>query len=565
LKKKFFLLLFFSTLLFGEKLQLLFDGNRHISSSELYLSLDLHQREFYEFYKENPQLELKTIDLVVQTLKDYYKTKGFFHAEVSYFVDRNNITITIEEKSPIIIKDISNNSDLGLNENIPFVVGDIFDSSKFTQSKKNIKHLYAKGGYCNASVDAKAWIDIEQNHAYLQYQSQKNKKCYFGKIDVSPSENIEEEIIRSVLYMQEGSEFSSHSITRSYEELYSYEGISKAIINTEVTKDELVDADVVVVENENPIRFEFGVGASSDEGAMVSMGIMHRNFLGNLKTLSLRGRAAEIKQNVILSFDMPLTKRNFTGFETGFENENFLGFKEYKFFSNLYLKHKREKHVFKESIIFDNINTYESDDEILFPLNQLFVTSAKLEYNYDTRDKILDPSRGHFIKSEIMGSAKGSISDATYYKYRVGGGVINSLNSTTLALKADYGTLKLIEGAIPTSYRFFAGGMHSNRGYGYRKLGPTNDAGDPIGFDSIFEATAEARFKIYGNFKGVVFNDNSFVAQSSGAPDFSSGYHSLGFGIRYMTPIGPIAVDVGFDVDNPKEQYAIHFHVGELF
>lgn len=558
------MLLFFSTLLFGEKLQLIFSGNHHISSSSLYESLDLREPSFYEFYKEKPSIDERTLELIIQTLKEYYKTRGFFGAEIASKKEDSNIVLTIKENEPVIIKHISNHAELDFNGVIPFKVGDFFDSNKFTQSKKEIRHFYANNSYCNASVDAKAWIDKERNEAYLHYESSKNKECYFGDIEVVPSKNIDKEIVHSLLLIRKGEEFSSESITKSYEELYAYEGVSKAIIDTEVVKENQVNATVSIIQNENPLRFEFGIGASSDEGAAASVGLLHRNFLGNLKTLSLKGKVAQIKQNAILAFDMPLANHNFTGFETGYENERFLGFKEYKFFSTLYLKQKRGEHVLKESIIFDQINTYQSDDEALFPLNKLFIVSPKLEYAYDTRDKILDPSSGYFIKGEITASQKSTISDATYHKFKVGGGKIYSLEGTILALRAEYGTLSLTDGALPTSYRFFAGGMHSNRGYGYREIGPTNSLGDPLGFDSIMEATAELRFKIYGDFGGVIFNDNSYVGESS-APNYANGYHSAGFGIRYKTPIGPIAVDIGCDVEDPLEHYAFHFHIGELF
>ncbi len=180
MKKKFLIFLLFSTLLYGEKLELFFDGNVKISSSELYGSLDLYEPSFYEFYIENPSIEPKTIDLITQTIKDYYKTKGFFHADVIYLKNDKFITIKIEEKSPIIVKNISNISDLDLSKNIPFKVGDIFDATKFTQSKKEIRLLYANKSFCNASIDAKAWIDIELNEAYLKYESAQNKLRAIG-------------------------------------------------------------------------------------------------------------------------------------------------------------------------------------------------------------------------------------------------------------------------------------------------------------------------------------------------------------------------------------------------
>lgn len=564
MREKFFLFLLISTLLFSEELYLKFEGNKHVTSSELYTSLELEEPHFYEFYKKPPSLDSKTVDLVIQTLKDYYKTRGFFDAVIDSKIDKENLSLVIQENSPIIIKDISIISDIYFKSTVFFKVGDIFDSERFTKSKKEIKLLYANDHYCNPSTDAKAWIDTENKTAYLTYESSKNKKCYFKNIVIKPSKDIDEKTVRSILYLQEDMEFSLNAITQSYEELYAYEGISKAIIDTDMYKDEFVDVTVAITQNEKPLRFESGIGASSDEGAMVSVALLNRNFLGNLKTLSLKSRIAQIKQNIKLNFDMPLSNKNFTGFELGFENEKFIGFSESNFYLDGYLKQRRDNHTFKESLVFDKVNTYKSEDEELFPINQLFVLSPKLEYIYDTRDKILDPSSGYFIKGELMGSLKSSVSDATYYKFKTTIGSINTIENIILALKADYGILKLSDGELPASYRFFAGGMNSNRGYGYRKLGPKNSIGNPTGVDSIFETTAEVRFGIYGDFKGVVFSDNSFLSQEN-TPDFSRGYHSVGFGIRYITPIGPIAIDFGFDTKNPTKQYAIHFHIGELF
>ena len=217
MKKKFFLFLFFATLLFGEKLQLLFEGNQHVTSSELYESLDLHKPSFYEFYKEKPSIDERTLELITQTLKEYYKTRGFFHTEIVSKRENPNIILAIQENAPIIIKHISNHAELDFNGVIPFKVGDFFDSNKFTQSKKDIRHFYANNSYCNASIDAKAWIDKERNEAYLHYESSKNKECYFGNIEIVPSKNIDEEIVRSLLLMRQGTEFSSESVTKSYE------------------------------------------------------------------------------------------------------------------------------------------------------------------------------------------------------------------------------------------------------------------------------------------------------------------------------------------------------------
>ncbi|MBE0514702.1 BamA/TamA family outer membrane protein [Sulfurimonas sp.] len=564
MKKKILIFLLFSTLLFANTPLLFFSQNKEISSRELYDALELHKPYFFEFYADEPTLDVKDIELTTQALKDYYKSRGFYHADISYVSDENSITFLIQENEPIIVRSVTYYAGLDIGKQIPFKDGDIFDADKFTQSKKNIKILYANSSFCRAELNAKAWIDIEKNSAYLNYEVLQNERCYFGKIEIMPSKNIDAKILESLLYMDEGELFSSDKIAMSYESLYGYEGISKAIIDTNINKNNSVDIALSVVENKKPIRFKAGVGASSDEGAIFMVGLKHRNIFGNLKTAGIEARVTQIKQSIKANFDMPLLNRNATGLEAGYENEDFFAFKESRVFAEPYFLQKRTPHLFKESLLFERSKTYDSEDLVLTPEYTIFLISPKLEWSYDTRDKILDPTSGYFISSQIMGSLKSDISDATYYKFKAKGGYILPIYDYIAGFRATFGTLDVKEGDVPPSYRFFAGGMHSNRAYAYRKLGPTDGRNNPIGSNSILEATAEIRFDIYGDLRGVLFSDNTFLGNES-MPSYDNGYYSAGFGLRYKTPIGPIAIDVGFDIENPTKQYAIHFHIGELF
>ncbi|MDD3061181.1 MAG: BamA/TamA family outer membrane protein, partial [Sulfurimonas sp.] len=500
----------------------------------------------------------------LQILHNFYKTKGFYHAEIGYEKKEETLFFHVKEGEALIIKELHITSPLEIKIPLDLKEGDIFDATKFTQSKKDIKVVYANSNYCNILLDAKAWVDIEANKAYLFYDIDPDGICYFGKTTITHSNTIDKKIIKSLLYFEEGDLFSLNIITRSYENLYAHEGISKAIIDTQADANNSVAIVVTITENEKPIRFFSGFGVSSDEGWMATMGVKHRNMFTNLKTASIEARVTEIKQSLKASYDMPLVANSSAGAEMGVENEIFEGFTENSVYSELYFKQRVLPNSFKESLYFDNIRTYASSDETLFPSGNLFILSPILEWNYDVRDKLLDPKKGYFINTKMMGSLKSFFSDASYYKFNLTGGYILPLFDETLALKATFGSLETFEGELPASYRFYAGGMHSNRAYVYRTLGPTNDVGDPSGSDSILETTLEYRFGIVGNLGGVVFNDNTFLGDNY-TPNYENGYYSAGAGLRYKTPIGSIAFDLGFDTKNPMQQYAFHFHIGELF
>ncbi len=564
MKRKIILLFMLSLFLYGNEIPIIFQGNKQINDRNLYEALNIYEPYFYEFWKKQPVIDFKTVALAVETIKNYYRTRGFYHAIVASPKVNKKIIIKIQEGKPILIDTISTISKLQIWSFIPFKKGDIFDTQKFEQSKKNIKLFYENHGYCNAKLDAKAWIDIITNTAYLTYEVNKNKLCYLKSITIHPPKNIDSKIIKSLLYIKKGELYSTERIRQSYKNLYGHGGISSAIINTNIKNNDEVNVSVSVVETKKPIRFQTGVGINSNEGLTLTLGIKNRNLFGNLKTLGLDTKYTQIKQSININFDMPLVNKKSTGFKIGYANENFLGFNEKGFTGTIFLKQREELAAFQESLIFDNSNIYDSDNQVLYPEGNFFFLSPAFNWAYDTRDNIFNPTRGYFLSAAIKGSIKSVVSNATYYKYNLTGAYIFPILPSLIALRANYGSLHLYDGNLPSSYHFFAGGMDSNRAYGYRKLGPTDAQGNPLGLNSVLELTAEYRFPIYGDFRGVVFNDNTFIGTDD-IPNLNQGFYSAGFGLRYITPIGPIAIDFGFDIGNPTKQYALHFRIGESF
>ena len=109
------------------------------------------------------------------------------------------------------------------------------------------------------------------------------------------------------------------------------------------------------------------------------------------------------------------------------------------------------------------------------------------------------------------------------------------------------------EPAIPLAERFYAGGASSDRAFPDNQAGPRDPGtGFPIGGNALLFHSTELRFPLFGdNVGGVLFHDMgnvydsvrdiSFRFRQRNLEDFDYMVQSVGFGIRYHTPIGPSA------------------------
>ena len=116
---------------------------------------------------------------------------------------------------------------------------------------------------------------------------------------------------------------------------------------------------------------------------------------------------------------------------------------------------------------------------------------------------------------------------------------------------------------------FYSGGPNSNRGYPLRGVGPYGTVGfliptgvnctialnagtpacnRPTGGFTLWEASTELRFPISGPIKAVLFADASDVTRNVGEIRLNAPHLSVGPGLRYMTPVGPLRLDIGYRV-----------------
>lgn len=114
---------------------------------------------------------------------------------------------------------------------------------------------------------------------------------------------------------------------------------------------------------------------------------------------------------------------------------------------------------------------------------------------------------------------------------------------------------------LPTSIRYFAGGDRSIRGYDLDSLGPTDTDGDVLGGRHLAVASIELERAVRKNWSLAVFADSG-AAFNSFSDELSSG---VGVGLRWLSPVGPIRLDLAHPLDGGGRSIRLHIGVGSSF
>lgn len=203
----------------------------------------------------------------------------------------------------------------------------------------------------------------------------------------------------------------------------------------------------------------------------------------------------------------------------------------------------------------------------LFPQVRLSKISGSIIR--DKRDDPIDPSTGTMmigdgeIAARLLGSEVGFVQTYLqsfyYHRLPVKRRVVVALGAR---VGAAHGFARERDGQViqdlPPSERFFAGGDTTVRGFTLDRLGTAETitpAGYPTGGNGVIVLNSELRIAVLGPISATTFVDAGNVFLKASDLDFTNLRPTAGFGMMYRSPVGPIRVDLGFNLD-PQQLYA---------
>ena len=561
----------------SHKIQFVIVGEKHLDESDLQNAMGVDVKSKFEFWKEyNPVIPDKLIPTLQDSLRSYLDSEGYYDATYTIETTKTDVIVTIKEDEAVKIHDINITSDYDISELVTFEKDEIFTAKKFISIKGKIVEAMMKEGYCSYDLDSKAYVDLDKHEADLKYVLKKGGVCTFGKISVKGTETVRDEVIISRVRAREGQRFSTERIQESYDALYALDAFDVVAVKYDRKFYNVVPIDIAVSDVTKPWYFLGGVGYDTNVGARVQTEIVRKNFMGNAKKLRVRLQYSMIEQLAEVSIFTPalfgFSDYYFDLFsKVGYSNLEYTGFMEEKAYAQAFLTYTNEQLELNAGFALENINISllnDYDEEKLtnaIEPGTFFLAYPFLRFVLDERDSKLNPKYGYYVSGAVEYGIPYDADASEYLKYYLEGRAIYTFSSLTLAAVAKAGIVDQRQNHIPESKLFFAGGAYSNRAYGYKRVGvifsPTRYGID--GALTMANLSLEADHPIVGDIYGAVFTDNTMLTINS--YDFTGPIlSSAGVGVRYMTPIGPIKVDVAANVQDVS-QYGIQFQIGQSF
>ncbi len=537
----------------------------------LYDEMDIERVSWYQFWRDQtPKINIKIINSIEDSLISFYKSQGYYHVRVEANETNETIFFDIKANNPIIIESIKSNLEPKYRKLIKLEKNKKFKAFDFINSKKDIKHKLLEDGFCNYKLKAKARIDIEKDISFITFFLKKNKKCKIGEITIHAPQNIHKKVITSRLNFQTGDDYSSKRVNDSYSTLSGLGAFDRVQIETNKNKNNM-NIDINLLKKIKRVRQEIGIGYETDLGMKSVFRWEQRNYKGDAKKLSFDLKYSKKEKFVKNSFfwpaisALPYYPNHYIDLNNEFiySKVDLNSFDEKKYANYLHFMKDYFLYSIDLGIGLEHITIEKRGDICNIIDGKFFLFFPFAKFIIDTRDSKLNPKNGIYLSNSFEMGIKSFANSSTYSKFITEARVIQTLGELTIAAKGKLGLIQEFENRLPESKLFLGGGAFSNRAYGYKKIGAYDAACDEVGGRTMIATTIEASHPIYKKLEGAIFYDTTLISKDSFY--FNTDFrHSVGFGFRYITPIGPVKIDFGLDIEN-YSQNAIHFQIGQSF
>jgi outer membrane protein insertion porin family len=553
-------------------------GNSQFTEKQLLDQISLSTPTWLSWYTKSDRYARERLASDLETLRSFYLNRGFLEfsvdsTQVSIGSEREDVFVTISisegERYTVTGHRFSGNT-LGRDDELDRLfrlrAGETFSGEKLVESTRAMTDLYGQVGYAFANVNALPEIDREKREVFFNIAIDPGRRSYVRRIEISGNTRTRDEVIRRELRQFEGAWFDSERIRLSRERIGRLDYFSNVSIETVPVPDAPDQIDLNVIVEERPTgAFMIGVGFSSTDNFVLTTSLNQQNFLGTGTSLGIELNTGRTQQALAIRSTDPYFTAD--GISRTLDasrrvvNARELNLGDYELtttalgvgFGIPYTENDRIRlgaaYERNELDLGAGAPTrYRQYVDDFGPSS--YAVLGTLGWSRDTRDSSLIPTRGYLLAAS--GEATLPVGTLRYARTQLVGQWYRPLTRDyTLAFGGDIAHGWAIDGRrYPVFKNYYAGGIGSVRGFEGNSIG-TREDGIPQGGRTRMVLSSELLFplpgsgtdrsiRMFGFFDiGSVFVDQPIVDELRA---------SAGFGLNWLSPIGPLKLSVGVPV-----------------
>ena len=498
------------------------------------------------------------------------------------------------------------------------VVGEPFNPFVMDKVKALFLTRYLRQGYAKARIKTTATLSEDSEHVDLVFTFTEGRRYFFGDLYFRGNKLTKQHVIERELVVVEGRPYNFEKIFRSEQALIQLGHFNNVDIHP-VSQDfdeERVDM-IVYVDERKSGYITGGLGYNTYTGFRGVYELGHRNLAGHGRQLGYRFEAFVTDMSFVfdqrimaVTFTWPWVGRvpldaTFTikdsqlaeiaydvrtlGVTVGTSITwtkmlNFLDAthpsQNVREFAGAESTHKlidpfttKLDYEFARDYIYD-IDSAVSDQS----QGAVTITTVSPMVIYDLRDNVFNPTRWNYDSIRFDYGAPWLMSQIHYLKvtgqtswYFPIFEIMPFLSGWVIAENFVVGHAQVLRetDTIPISRRFFLGGSTTLRGFGQNEISPTGDDGrTPVGGYFLAYHNSEIRLPLGETGLGLLlFFDTGNVTDGTNKFYIDRMRATSGFGLRYLTPIGPISGDCGFKLNKEPDEsiFEAYLTIGNAF
>ncbi|MEE4665373.1 autotransporter assembly complex family protein [Pseudomonas alliivorans] len=440
--------------------------------------------------------------------------------------------------------------------------GAVLNHGHYEDAKRLIQNQASRYGFFSGRFTSQRLaIDPRAGVADIDLVYESGPRYSLGKVVFSGDSPFDEDLLKRMVPFKENTPYDSQLIAELNQAMQAsgyFEGVRVDAAPTAAVGQ--VIPVTVQLETRKPRTMGLGLGFSTDVGPRGKANWTRHWANAQGHSYGFESELSAPRQNVGLWYDVPLDppltdKLRFAG---GYQYEEIAGTDSLSKLLTVGPEWHSKLPSGWERVISLKWQREEyrlGDDSGLSTL-----LMPGISYSYLRSDDRIDPHKGYRLQFDAQVAKEGVGSDANLVRGNV---LLKGL--TTVAQnhrflgRVQFGG-NFTDGytSIPPSLRFFAGGDQSVRGYDYQTLSPTNSDGDRIGGRYMVAGSVEYQYSIAEKWRLATFVDQGNSFNNLDLPSLKTG---VGFGVRWVSPVGPLRLDLAHPLDDDGG-VRLHFSMG---